>query len=257
MTITTGRAEDAAGRYNRPSPMAAGNRTTLKIEPRDERGSRAGRRLRRDGYVPGIVYGTGSDPAPFKVNNRELRRVLVEGHALFDIALDGTDTQPVVLKDSQRDPVKGNVTHIDLLRVRLDEKIQSTVPLEIEGVEEAPGVKEGGVLSHVTREIVVESLPTAIPDRITATVSGLDIGQNLTLDVVPLPDGVTFVAEAPEEIVVATVTAPSKVEEPEALEEEAALVGEDGEPIEPAEGEGAEGDGDKPAEGEGGGESEG
>ena len=164
-----------------------------------------------------------------------------------------------MLKDSQRDPVKGNVTHIDLLRVRLDEKIQSTVPLEIEGTEEAPGVKEGGVLSHVTREVVVESLPTAIPDRIVADVSGLDIGQNLTLDVVPIPDGADFVGEALNEIVVATVTAPSKVEEPEALEEEAVLVGEDGEPIEgeAAEGEAAEGEGEKPAEGEGGGESEG
>jgi large subunit ribosomal protein L25 len=238
--------------------MASGSRTTLKIEPRDERGSRAGRRLRRAGFVPGIVYGTGSEPAPFKVNGRELRSVMVEGHALFDVALDGKNAQPVVLKDSQRDPVKGNVTHIDLLLVRLDEKIQSTVPLEIEGTEEAPGVKEGGVLSHVTREVIVESLPTAIPDRITADVSGLDIGENLTLDAVPVPDGVDFVAEAPNEIVVATVGAPSKVEEPEALEEEAVLIGEDGEPIEgeAAEGEQAEGEGEKP-EGEGGGESEG
>jgi len=229
----------------------------LGVEPREANGSRATRRLRRDGFVPGIVYGTGIDPTPFKVGSRELRTVMSEGHALFDVELSGGESTPVVLKDAQLDPVKGHVVHIDLLRVRLDEKIQSTVPLEIEGTEDAPGVKEGGVLSHVTREVIVESLPTAIPDRIVADVSNLDIGENLTLDAIKPPEGSEFVGENIEEIVIATVGVPSKVEEPEAVEEEAALVGEDGEPI-AAEGEGeaAEG-GDKPAEGEGGGESEG
>lgn len=210
--------------------------------------------------MPGVVYGTGAEPAPFKVGSRELRTVMSEGHALFDVELDGGGATPVVLKDSQVDPVKGNVIHVDLLRVRLDEKIQSTVPLEIEGTEEAPGVKEGGVLSHVTREVIVESLPTEIPDRIVADVSGLDIGQNLTLDAITPPKGSQFVVDNPEETVIATVGAPSKIEEPEAVEEEAELIGEDGEPIvaegEAAEGEGAEGE-QKPAEGEGGGESEG
>ncbi len=235
--------------------MAPESRTSLTLEPRTGQGSRASRRLRRDGFVPGVVYGTGSETAAFQVDARKLRAVMTEGHALFDVEIDGAGKQPVIVKESQRDPVKGNVVHIDLLRVKLDEKIQSTVPLEIEGTEEAPGVKEGGVLSHVTREVEVMALPTNIPDRIIADVSGLDIGENLTLEGVATPSGVEYAAENLEELVVATVTAPSKVEEPVEIEEEAELVGEDGEPLAegevPAEGEeGAEGEkGEEPGEG--------
>jgi large subunit ribosomal protein L25 len=196
------------------------------VEPRDERGSRATRRLRRLGYVPGVVYGAGGDTVSFKVDARRLRAVLAEGHALFDIELDGGKPQPVIVKEQQKDPVRGRVVHLDLLRVRLDEKIQSTVPLELEGVEEAPGVKEGGVLEHVTRELNIEALPTDIPDRIVANVSGLGIAETMTLSSVTAPPGVALLDD-PEETVVATVTAPSEiVEEPEAIEEEAELVGE-------------------------------
>jgi large subunit ribosomal protein L25 len=190
--------------------------------------------------VPGVVYGVGGDTTSFKVEARRLRAVLAEGHALFDVELDGGTRQPVIVKDQQHDPVKGNVVHLDLLRVRLDQKIQSTVPLELEGVEEAPGVKEGGVLEHVTRELNIEALPTEIPDRIVANVSGLGIAETLTLASVTAPAGVELLDDL-EETVVATVTAPSEViEEPEEVEEEAALVGEEGEVPEgeaPAEGE--------------------
>lgn len=234
--------------------MAPESRTSLTLEPRTSQGSRASRRLRRDGFVPGVVYGIGSETAAFQVDARKLRAVMTEGRALFDVEIDGASKQPVIVKESQRDPVKGNVVHIDLLRVKLDEKIQSTVPLEIEGTEEAPGVKEGGVLSHVTREVEVMALPTNIPDRIVADVSGLDIGENLTLEAVATPSDVEYAAENLEELVVATVTAPSKIEEPVEIEEEAELVGEDGEPLAegevPPEGE----EGERPAEGEGGGE---
>jgi large subunit ribosomal protein L25 len=210
------------------------------IEPRDDRGSRATRRLRRSGFVPGVVYGIGGETTSFKVDGRKLRAVLSEGHALFDVELDGAQPQPVIVKDQQRDPVRGQVVHLDLLKVRLDEKIQSTVPLELEGIEDAPGVKEGGVLEHVTRELNIEALPTDIPDRIVANVSGLGIAETMTLESVTPPPGVELLDNI-EETVVATVTAPSEVvEEPEEVEEEAALVGEEGEAPEgeaPAEGE--------------------
>jgi large subunit ribosomal protein L25 len=232
----------------------ADQRTSLTLEPRGDQGSRASRRLRRAGYVPGVVYGVGGDTTSFKVEARRLRAVLAEGHALFDVELDGGTRQPVIVKDQQRDPVKGNVIHLDLLRVRLDQKIQSTVPLELEGVEEAPGVKEGGVLEHVTRELNIEALPTDIPDRIVANVSGLGIAETMTLDSVTAPAGVELLDEM--ETVVATVTAPSEVvEEPEEVEEEAELVGEEGEVPEgeaPAEGEEA-----KPDEAGGEGSAEG
>ena len=212
--------------------MAAGERTLLTLEPREERGSRANRRLRHENLVPGVIYGAGSDSVSFKVDSRRLRVVLAEGHALFDVEIDGSERQPVIVKDQHRHPVRGQVLHLDLLKVRLDEKIESMVALEIEGVEVAPGVKEGGVLEHVTRELNVSALPTDIPDRIVADVSGLGIAETMVLSAIEAPAGVEFLDDP--ETVVATVTAPTEIEEPEELEEEVAEVGEEGEPAEEA-----------------------
>jgi len=223
----------------------ADRRSLLEIEPREERGSRANRRLRRAGQVPGVVYGGNGDPEAFKVDGRHLRAVLAEGHALFDVETS-SGRQPVVVKDQDRDEVRGFTRHLDLLRVRLDQKIQSPVVIELVGGDDAPGVKEGGVLSQVVREVTVEALPTDIPDGITVDVSGLGVAETMTLAQVPAPAGVEFMDDL-EETVVATITAPTREEEPE-IEEEAELVGEDGEPIEAPEGE----EGEAPAEGEGG-----
>jgi large subunit ribosomal protein L25 len=227
--------------------VAHGERTLLSVEPRPERGSRASRRLRRQGLVPGIVYGTDRDSVSFKVDSRRLRAVMAEGHALFDVELNGGGRQPVIIKDQQRHPVRGFVQHIDLLRVRLDEKIQATVPLELEGTEDAPGVREGGVLEHVTREVTIEALPTAIPDRILANVAEMGIAETMTLDSVSAPAGVEIIGEL-EEIVVATITAPSEIEAEEEIEEETELVGEEGEVPEGEEAPAAEGEGGESAE---------
>lgn len=226
--------------------MAAGERTLLALGPREERGSRANRRLRREGLVPGVIYGIDADCISFKVDSRRLRGVLAEGHALFDVEIDGSERLPVIVKDQQRDPVRGQVVHLDLLKVRLDEKIQSMVALEIEGVEDAPGVREGGVLEHVTRELSVSALPTDIPDRIVADVSKLGIAETMVLSALQAPAGVEFLDD-PDETVVATVTAPTEIEEPEALEEEVAEVGAEGEVAEEAAAE--EGGEESPSEG--------
>ena len=238
--------------------MAASERPELKVQDRTERGSRATRRLRRQGLVPGVVYGgTDRECRAFAVEARELRRVLTAGSAVFDLAVDGSAT-PVIVKDQHHHPVREHVTHIDLLEVRLDEKIQTTVALEITGVEEAPGVKEGGVLEHVTRELNIEALPTSIPENITVDVSHLEVAGTMHLTEVSAPEGVEFLDDL-EETIVATITAPTEIAEPE-IEEEAELVGEDGEPIEPAEGdeaEAAEGDregGEAPAPEDSGGD---
>ena len=221
--------------------MADGSRPSLEVEERNERGTRATKRLRAEGYVPGVVYG-GDDCVPFKVNHRVLRAALHEGSALIDLKIAGSKARPVIVKDQQHHPVRGQVLHIDLLQVRLDEKIHSPVQVELENVDEAPGVKEGGVLEHVTRELNIEALPTDIPERITIDVSGMDINAVMHLSEVTPPNGVTFLDD-PEETIIATITVPTEVEEPE-IEEETELVGEDGEPIEAAEAEaeaGAEG----------------
>jgi large subunit ribosomal protein L25 len=214
-------------------------RTTLKVDPRADFGSRNARRMRREGLVPGVVYSGGSEATPFQVSERDVRNVIAEGAALFDLSIDGAKGRPVVIKEQQLHPVRGTLRHIDLQEVRLDEAIQAEVTIELEGADDAPGIKGGGVLDHVTREIAVEALPTEIPDKITVDISTMEINDTLQLSAIDPPKGVTFIVEEDEEVTIA-VLAPPRVEEaaPE-VEEETELVGE-------AEGDGgdAEGDGD-------------
>jgi large subunit ribosomal protein L25 len=233
----------------------ADQRPALEVVERPERGSRATRRLRRDGFVPGVVYGGGDgDSRSFKVGGRDLRHALAGGSAVLDLKVDGGKAEPVIVKDEQRDPVRGELVHIDLLRVRLDEKIQSTVALDIVNTEESPGAKEGGVVEHVTRELNIEALPTNLPERIVVDVSHLEAAQTMTLAEVPAPEGVEFLDD-PEETVIATVTVPTEVAEPE-IEEETELVGEEGEEAAEAEAEaeGATGEEAEAASGDEGGE---
>jgi large subunit ribosomal protein L25 len=235
----------------------AQDRTTLKVSPRDTFGSRATRRLRKDGLVPGVVYGQGGEARPFQVPERELRNVLHEGQTLLDLEVDGSKAVPVVIKEQQHHPVRGEVAHLDCLEVRLDEEIQSEVAIELEGTENAPGVREGGVLEHVTREITVEALPTAIPEQIVVDVSAMEINDTISLATVSVPAGVKFMADEPEEITIATLSPPRVEEEPEPeLEEEAELVGEGEEAPEGEEGAEGEAPEGEAAEGEGGGGDE-
>jgi large subunit ribosomal protein L25 len=239
----------------------AQDRATLKVSHRDTFGSRATRRLRREGLVPGIVYGQGGEARPFQVPSRDLRQILAEGQTLLDLELDGSKAVPVVIKEQQNHPVRGDVLHVDCLEVRLDEEIQSEVPIELEGADQAPGVREGGVLEHVTREVTVEALPTEIPERITVDVSEMEISDTINLASVAIPSGVKLMADEPEEITIATLSPPRLEEEPEPeVEEEAELVGE-GEEVpegeEAPEGEAPEGEGEEAPEGEGGGDDSG
>jgi large subunit ribosomal protein L25 len=235
--------------------MADTKRPKLAVEERPEQGSRAARRLRRDGYVPGIVYGgADGDCTSFKVGVRDLRAALVAGSAVLDLEIAGGKSLPVIVKDQQRHPVRNDIMHLDLLEVRLDEKIQSTVAVDIEGAEEAPGAKEGGVVEHVTRELNIEALPGDLPERIVVNVSHLEAAATMHLSEVTPPDGVEFLDD-PEETIIATVTIPTEVEEPE-VEEETELVGEGAEAAagEEAEGEAAEAPDEGGGDAEGGGE---
>jgi large subunit ribosomal protein L25 len=233
------------------------DRDTLKVTERQEFGSRESRRLRRAGFVPGVLYGAGSEARPFQVGGREISAFLANGQTLFDLEIEGSSAVPVVVKEQQQHPVRGDLLHIDCLEVKLDEAIQAEVALEVQGVEEAPGVKEGGVLEHVTREITVEALPADIPEVLHADVSEMAIGDTLQLTAVTPPSGVEFVVDDAEEVTVATLSPPRVEEEPEPeLEEEAELVGEEGEEVPEGEEapEGAEApEGEASAEGEGGG----
>jgi large subunit ribosomal protein L25 len=215
----------------------ASQATRLNATPRQSSGSRANRRLRREGRVPGVLYGGGGEPVAFDVDARELRHALHAAGAVLEVALDG-ETTPAVLKDSQRHPVRGETLHIDLLRVRLDVAIQATVVLDITGADEAPGVKEGGVLEQIMREINVEALPTDIPESVAFDGSGLEPAATVTIADITAPANVTLLDDP--EAVVATITAPRlEVETEEEIETETEVVGE-GE--EAPEGEAAEGE---------------
>ena len=218
--------------------MAASHSTALKVAPREPGGSRSARRLRREGLVLGVVYGGGDDPVSFQVPARELRHALADAGAVLDLSVEGGASGPVVVKDLVRHPVTGLTVHLDLLRVRLDQKIQATVQLELSGVDEAPGVVEGGVLEQVNRELTIEALPNDIPDSLTHDVSAMQIGDTLTLDALRPPSTVTLLDDP--ELLIATLNPPRLQDEgDDEIEGETAVVGE-GEAA--AEGEEAAGD---------------
>src|SRR3954454_23681290 len=140
--------------------------TKLSLTARAPEGSRATRRLRREGNVPSVIYGGDAEPAHFAVDARILRNTLAHSHAILDISIDGGKASPVLVKDVQRHPVRGEIVHVDLLRVNMNETIHTTVVLELLGADEAPGVINGGVLTQETRELNIEALPGDIPDTI-------------------------------------------------------------------------------------------
>lgn len=214
-------------------------RQTLTLSTRDTFGSREGRRLRKTGEVPGILYGRGRDPQPFSVNEHELRATLKAGHALFDADLAG-DTVPVIVKDQQHHPVRGDYVHLDLLEVDLKQVIHAVVQVDLTGVEDAPGVVQGGVLDQVTREINIEALPTDIPDSIVIDVSALEMNEAFNLSQATIPAELTVLDDA-EETVIATIVPPTKVEAAETVEEEIGVVGEGEESAEAAGDSGDEG----------------
>jgi large subunit ribosomal protein L25 len=220
----------------------AGERIRLDVQERERSGSRESRRLRKSGLIPGVLYGRGHKPHPISVSERELRRVLTGTaglHAILDVVLEGQKTtHSSILKDYQVDPIRGKIDHFDLQEVRLDQPIQTSVVVELIG--ESVGAKAGGVLSQVAREIRVEALPLEVPERLELDVTSMEIGDSLRLSDLNVPDGVTLLDDP--ETVLATVTVPTRVEEPEEAEEV-----EEGEGVE---GEELEGEAAAEAEGE-------
>ncbi len=221
----------------------SGDRFQLEVQERESRGSRESRRLRAQGLIPGVLYGKGQSRA-IAVAERDLRAALTGSsgmHAILDVVLEGQKTvHPSILADLQQDPIRGTVSHIDLREVRLDQPIQATVVVQLVG--ESQGVKNGGVLSLVNREVNVEALPMEVPEHIDADVSSLEVGDVLRLEDLPAIEGVTFLDD-PHETVIATVSAPRVEVEPVAEVEE----GEEAEG-EVAEGEEAAEAGEPPAD---------
>jgi large subunit ribosomal protein L25 len=198
----------------------AGERVKLTVQARESRGSAESRRLRADGLVPGVLYGNGGNAHPFCIEERELRKALTGDHglhAILDVVLEGQQkAHHAVLKEYQLDPTRARLLHIDFQEVRLDQAIQTQVVVELLG--ESEGVKEGGVLSQIQREVHVEALPMEVPDRLELDVTRMAIGDTLRASDLRVPEGVKLLDEP--ETVLATVTPPTKIEEPEVVEEE-------------------------------------
>jgi large subunit ribosomal protein L25 len=192
----------------------AGERVKLSASERTELGSAESRRLRKQGLIPGVLYGR-SKPVAIAVHERDLRTALTgKGgmHAVLDVTVDGGGSHSAILKEYQVSKVRGKLTHVDLQEVRLDQPIQTAVSVRLTG--EPVGVKEGGVLTQVTNEVHVEALPLEIPEHLDVDVSGMQIGDTLRLSELQVPDNVTLLDD-PEETVLATVAIQTRAEEAE------------------------------------------
>jgi large subunit ribosomal protein L25 len=208
----------------------AGERVKLVVQNRSILGSAESRRLRRQGLIPGVLYGRET-PVAISIPERDLRAALTGAggtNAVLDVVVDGGKSHASVLKEYQLHSVRGTITHVDLQEVRLDQPIHATVPLHIAG--ESAGSKEGGVLSQSITEITVEALPMEVPAAVEFDVSDLHLGESAHLSQVVLPEGVALVDDG--ETVFVSVTMPTLQEEPVEEQgeggEEQAAVGEAG-----------------------------
>jgi large subunit ribosomal protein L25 len=205
--------------------LMAADTNSLSLTARAPHGSRTARRLRREGLVPGVLYGGGDEPEHFAVDGRILRNTLAHSGAILQVSVDGGAESPVLVKDIQRHPVRGEAVHVDLLRVNMDEAISTTVFVDLLGGEEAPGVVEGGVLSQETREITIEALPGDIPESVPHDVSGMHINDTLTLADLTPPPGVKFLDDP--ETTIASVMPPTLEPVEEEIETETEIVGDE------------------------------
>ena len=186
----------------------------IRAEARDESGTRACRRLRREGRVPGVVYGHGDEGVKIAMDAHDLLQTLHTGAHMFDLKLKGEPDEKVLVKEVQYDSLGDEIIHVDLQRVALTETVEVTVPIVLVGT--AIGSVHKGVLDQPLKELHVSCLPTDIPDDLRVHVTHLDIGDMLTVKDVELPERVTT-TNAPEQVVV-TVHPPVKEEEVEAAE---------------------------------------
>lgn len=193
----------------------------LQIEVREATGKGVARKLRAAGRIPGICYGKGRDAVALDVDPTSLRKLLDASDAGMNtiISLEGgggLDGTKVLLKDLQRDPVRGEYLHADFYTLDLEQRVEVSVPVHITG--RAIGVEAGGVLDQALREIALSCLPLSIPKEIMADVTDLELGQSLHVRDLPLPQGVELVSDG--DLSVVSVVAPMKEEEEAPTEEE-------------------------------------
>lgn len=206
--------------------MASSETSTLDLTTRTRHGSRAVRRLRREGKVPAVIYGGADEPTPVEADARILRNTLAHTGAVLEVCVDGSTTLPVQVKDVQRDAVRGEILHADFYRVDMKVAIQAAVPVEVVGADQSEGVVQGGILTQETTQVHVEALPGDMPEWIAFDASGLAINDTVYVSSLQLPDGVTLVDD-PETVLLSLTQPSQEVEETDELETEVAVVGEE------------------------------
>lgn len=194
---------------------------TLNVKRRDGFGTRKSRKLRDSGVVPGVLYGHGGEVVPLAIENDQLSAAVRHGSRL--VSLEGAVTEKALIRDLQYDVFGLEVLHVDFARVSEHERIEVTVPLELRG--EAPGIKAGGVVSHLMHQIEIECLAMAIPEKLAISVNHLELNQSLTVKDLVVPEGVKVLAD--EDAVIVECKEPKEVveEAPAAEGAEPELIG--------------------------------
>jgi large subunit ribosomal protein L25 len=215
--------------------MSKNHSFEVEAEIRKDVGKGASRRLRHANLVPAVLYGAGEEPVSLTLDhNKTLHALSNEAFYshILTLKLKGKH-EKVILKDMQRHPAKPRILHMDFLRVRADQKLQMHVPLHFIGEEEAPGLKEGGVISHLISDLEVSCLPADLPEFIELDISQLGLNQTLHLSNIPLPKGVELVAFAhgveEHDRPVVSMHVPRQIEEEVVVTPEATAEGEAGE----------------------------
>ena len=188
----------------------AGEIPDLEVQARTGTGKGAARQARRDGLVPGIVFGGDVDPLPITMDFNKLLTMLRKGRfkaTLFNLKVEGHDDVRVICRDVQRHVVKDLPTHVDFMRLKRTTKINLYINVEVSGEEECPGLKKGGTLNLVRSEVELVVTAADIPESITVDISELEIGDNATIANVKLPAGCKPVID--RDFVIAQVSAPS------------------------------------------------
>ena len=199
----------------------AGEIPDLHAQERTGTGKGAARAVRRAHMVPGIVFGGDVDPLPIQIPYNVLIKKLKDGRfksTLFNLKVDGHDDVRVICRDVQRDVVKDLPTHLDLMRLRRTTQINLFIPVEFIGEEEAPGIRKGGVLTVTRNEIELMVTAGDIPEKVTVDLSGLEIGDTVTISGVTLPEGAR--ATIDRDFVIANVSAPSGLRAADAVDED-------------------------------------
>ena len=188
----------------------AGEIPDLHAVERTGTGKGAARQARRDGHVPGIVYGGGADPVAIQMPFNALLKRLKAGRfmsTLFNLKVEGHEDVRVICRGVQRDVVKDLPTHVDLMRLRRTSKVNLFIHVAFEGEETCPGIRKGGVLTVVRPEVELVVTAGDIPESIVADISGMDIGDTLTISSITLPAGAKPTID--RDFVIANISAPS------------------------------------------------